>query len=121
MNFNTLPNQAIERGLDAVWLKMQVTSSNIANYETPNYKAKKVTFDQVLRSVSPENADQKSLAYRMSVTEDKTTTARVNGNNVVMEKEQLDLWKEQVQYAALVQKVSGSYANIRNVVTQLSR
>ncbi|MEF9852363.1 MAG: flagellar basal body rod protein FlgB [Hydrogenoanaerobacterium sp.] len=123
MNFNTLPNQAMERGMDALWLKMQVTADNIANYETPGYKAKQVTFEQVLRSVNPENAsdNNKTVAFRTRISADKSTEARVDGNNVVMEKEQLELWKEQVQYAALAQKITGSYSNIKNIVTQLSR
>lgn len=121
MNFNSISNQALERGLDAVWLKLQVTSDNIANYETPGYKAKQVSFEQVMRSVSAGDPSTPAMAFRTTITTDKNTTSRVDGNNVVMEKEQLELWKEQVQYAALSQKVSGSYANIRNVVSQLSR
>ena len=30
---------ALERGMDAMWLKQQVASHNIANVETPGYKA----------------------------------------------------------------------------------
>ena len=35
---------ALERGMDGMWLKQQIASHNIANVETPGYKAKKVEF-----------------------------------------------------------------------------
>ena len=36
--------RALQSGLDAMWLKQQVASHNIANVETPDFKAKKVEF-----------------------------------------------------------------------------
>ena len=39
---------ALERGMDGMWLKQQIASHNIANVETPGYKAKKVEFRDVL-------------------------------------------------------------------------
>ena len=40
--------RALQSGLDAMWLKQQVASHNIANVGTPDFKAKKVEFKQVL-------------------------------------------------------------------------
>ena len=50
----------LERGLDFSALKGKVISQNIANVDTPNYKAKNVNFKEVLA-----NAQSNSLeAYR---------------------------------------------------------
>ena len=47
--------RALQSGLDAMWLKQQVASHNIANVETPDFKAKKVEFKQVLREAADGN------------------------------------------------------------------
>lgn len=39
---------ALERGLDFMELRQNVTAANIANAETPDYKAKKVDFEDEL-------------------------------------------------------------------------
>lgn len=41
--------KALSSGMDALWQKQQVISHNIANVETPGYKAKHVEFKEVLK------------------------------------------------------------------------
>lgn len=113
---NNIPQQAMEKSMDALWMKMQVHLDNIANYETPEYKAKKVSFSEVLNS-STKSQDEVTL--RIKVSEDETTSSRVDGNNVDMETEQLELWKAQAQYAAVAQKISGKYTNVRAVINAI--
>ena len=123
MNFDSFSSKMVERGLDTAWLKMRVASDNIANYETPGYKAKQVSFKQVMNECSsPLHKGAKSQAsYKAVVYTDENTEARVDGNNVSMEKEQLELWKAQAQYAYLTQKISGHYSNIRSVISQFGK
>ena len=47
---------ALERGMDGMWLKQQIASHNIANVETPGYKAKKVEFRDVLYETAQNRA-----------------------------------------------------------------
>ena len=67
--------QASLRGLDA---RNAAIADNVANVETPNYRAKLVDFESVLQSAiesgSPESASP-------SVAESAAPT-RLNGNNV---------------------------------------
>lgn len=44
-NYSTLTAQA---SLDSLWLKTQVIANNLANSDTPNFKASSVSFEQVL-------------------------------------------------------------------------
>lgn len=118
MILNSLSSQTMEHSMDALWMKMRVTADNIANYETPGYKAKKLTFEEVFRNV--EDSGTKA-SFRTTITADENTSARVDGNNVSMEKEQIELWKTEAQYAMLTQKISGQYSNLRNVISQMSR
>lgn len=119
MLFDSLSGKTMESSMDALWIKMRVGSDNIANYETPGYKAKKVTFEQILKDV--DGSDKKAMTFRTNITSDENTTARPDGNNVSMEKEQLELWRTEAQYAYLVQKVSGKYTNLRTIINTLSK
>lgn len=119
MILNTLANQAVESGLDVTWLKMRAHADNISNYSTPDYKAKRIDFHEVFESVN-DNMSGK-LLMRATVSTDEETEARVDGNNVNMEYEQLEMWKAQAQYTALINKVNTDYSNIRSVISTMSK
>ena len=119
MILDSLANQTMESSLDAFWMKMRAHTDNIANYSTPDYKAQKVDFSEVFESVS-ENQSGK-MVLRTTVTSDENTAARIDGNNVNMEYEQLELWKAQAQYAALTSKINSDYTNLRTVINTFSK
>lgn len=119
MIFERLANQAMNSGMDAIWMKMRAHTDNIANYSTPDYKAKKVDFHEVFESAS--ESQPRKLVLRATVSTDENTEARVDGNNVNMEYEQLELWKAQAQYAALTSKINSDYTNLRTVINTFSR
>lgn len=117
--FERLANQAMESGMDAIWMKMRAHTDNIANYSTPGYKSKKVNFHEVYESVSESQPGK--MVLRATVSTDENTEARVDGNNVNMEYEQLELWKAQAQYAALTSKINSDYTNLRTVINTFSK
>lgn len=119
MILDRLVNQTMESGMDALWMKMRAHTDNIANYSTPDYKAKRVDFRKVFESLA-ENQSGK-MVLRATVSTDDDTEARIDGNNVNMEYEQLELWKAQAQYAALTQKINSDYTNLRTVINTLSK
>lgn len=71
-----------------MWLKQQIASHNIANVETPGYKAKKVEFRDVLYETAQERAYIQQWWKRTETPRPGRT-----GNNVQVEKEELELWK----------------------------
>ena len=117
--FNDISFKTLENSLDAVWTKQKAHSNNIANYETPEYKATKVSFDNVLEK-SLETGAEKSV-FTIDVDKDESTSLRLDGNNVNMEKESLELWETYSQYSYLTQKISGSFKNMRYVIGQAGR
>mgnify|MGYP000850258072 CR=1 FL=1 len=119
MILDRLANQVMESGMDALWMKMRAHADNIANYSTPDYKAKKVDFHEVLESAAENRPDK--MVLRATVSTDENTEARIDGNNVNMEYEQLELWKAQAQYAALTAKINGDYTNLRTVINIFSK
>lgn len=132
MLFDTRSSQAAEASLDALWMKSQVIANNMANADTPGFKTSSVSFDTVLsraaraqnvegREVSPQEAANRALSggYRARVTTDNTTSVRVDGNNVVLEKEQAELWKTYAQYSYLLDRIGGHYNNISAVISNM--
>lgn len=117
-----VPQRAMEASMDAIWMKMRVHMNNIANYETPEFKAQRVEFSEVLNAecnYKTQNNQSSVDGLRIKVTKDESTSSRLDGNNVDMETEQLELWKAQAQYAAVSQKISGKYRNISSVISQM--
>lgn len=108
---------SLQNGLDAMWLKQQVASHNLANVETPGYKAKKVEFKKVL---DKEKA-AKTGAMEAVVTTDEETAARPDGNNVQVENEELEMWKAYNQYSALTSRVSGKLSTLRYVINNTGK
>ncbi len=119
--FNNASHKITSAALDAMWTKQKVISDNIANYETPDYKAKTVNFEETLESIAGNSNGDMEITATITVDERDNDTIRVDGNNVDMEQEQLELWKTYAQYSYLTRKISGDFTNMRYVINQLGR
>lgn len=131
MLFDTRTTLTAEASLDALWMKTQVISNNLANVDTPGFKASNVTFEQSLRNaeVQVQNKEgqvvstggRKSGAgeWQARVTTDDTTSVRVDGNNVSLERDQAELWKTYAQYSYLLDRVGGHYSSINSVIQNM--
>ena len=59
---NNANMQLLEKKLDAVWMRQQVISNNIANAETPGYKSKSLEFESILdRQLSVTGSSDSSI------------------------------------------------------------
>lgn len=117
---------SLEQGLNYSATKGRVISQNIANVDTPNYKAKSVSFKDVLADV--QNAglkayktDQKHIDFNNTrsannVFDYSNFRYRHDGNGVDMDKEQADLAKNQIYYNALVDRINGKFSTLQNVI-----
>ena len=109
----------LERGLDFSAAKQKTIAQNIANVDTPNYKARSVSFNAY-------RTDQKHMNFGV-----QTSTSGVfdyqnfrysnNGNGVDMDKEQANLATNQLYYNALVDRVSGKLNTLQTVIKGGSR
>lgn len=130
MLFDTRSTQAAQASLDSLWIKTKVISNNLANVDTPGFKSSSVSFESALGRASasvqnregqqvPENASGRRSGFRTTVSTDNNSAVRVDGNNVVLEKEQSELWKTYAQYSYLLDRVSGHYRNINSVISNM--
>ena len=91
MLFDSLDFKAMENSLSAAWTKQQVIAQNLANVDTPGYKAKEVSFENVLDKAMLDRKDNR-YAFRTTITEEQNTFINPDGNNVDVDKESMELY-----------------------------
>lgn len=117
----------LQQSLDYASLKNQTISNNIANADTPNYKAKRVSFQGILSSELEKDFQAKrthekhiefspSTQNGLKVTQDNSTAYHHNGNNVDMDKEMTELAKNQIYYESLVDRLNGKFRSLESVI-----
>ncbi|ALC86035.1 MULTISPECIES: flagellar basal body rod protein FlgB [Bacillaceae] len=116
----------LERGLDFSAIKQKAIAQNIANVDTPNYKAKSVSFGDVFSeakqsTISANRTNEKHFNFQMNVSSPGVYNYanfryNHNGNGVDMDKEQANLATNQIYYNALVDRVSGKLNTLQTVI-----
>lgn len=129
--FDSGAHSLAEQALDATWYKQSVIHHNIANVDTPDFKAKTVDFGFVLKEkckcryhkgiTSHEcHSDNSGEPLKLTVTTtyETNTNQILDGNNVDMEKEQMALADAQYQFDALIDYLNNNYAMIRKAISK---
>ncbi|WP_257350069.1 flagellar basal body rod protein FlgB [Pseudalkalibacillus decolorationis] len=115
----------LEQALNYRTLKHETIAQNIANVDTPNYKAKAVEFRGELdRSIRAFQTDPMHIPFSSEASGNqayaictKTDTSYLhNGNNVDVDKEMSELAENQLYYQALIQRMNGKMSSIKMVV-----
>jgi flagellar basal-body rod protein FlgB len=113
----------LEMALDGSALKQKTISNNLANVDTPGYKAKETVFKKEFdRSLSAYRTNKRHVAFSTQtpssffVREQGNTTLNHNGNNVDVDKEMAELAKNQLYYQTLIQRINGKFNSIKMVV-----
>ena len=119
----------LDKAADASWLRNEAISNNIANVDTPNYKRQDVSFEAELqhalgaskfRSLDDKVADLNG--ERLSHIEPRTYidhagfSYRLDGNNVDIDTENVELASNQIKYNALVQSIDQEFKNLKSVI-----
>ena len=113
--FSDRTPKLIRKSLDFNTQRAAVIATNIANSETPGYKAIRVKFDEILqqaamgtklplKTTNPKHIDPSGNGMKTSepVMEVDRSEGRLDGNNVNMEKEMTSLTETQVAYEAAI-------------------
>jgi flagellar basal-body rod protein FlgB len=103
--------------LDGIALRQRVTADNIANVDTPHYRASSVDFESSLRSAISSGATASgspdgSLTPTLTATD---TPVGANDNNVDLRKETLSAVQSQFQYQMITRATSDRFDLIRTV------
>jgi flagellar basal-body rod protein FlgB len=93
---STLSDQ-LNRYLDLATSQVRLTAQNMANVDTPGYRALGIDFEsEMQRAINDAAADQ--AAQPAHVRFEDGLVARPDGNNISMDRESLNLAEEQLKY-----------------------
>lgn len=131
---------AIERALDSGTARAQLIAHNIANADTPHYKALRLRFEEFLarelgmdgpaprlplRQTHPAHlSGHAGLGLKGTLTpygliyQDDRTTYRLDGNNVDMDHEMAEQAKNAIHYATLTELASRRLATLRTAISE---
>ncbi|MFD2628379.1 flagellar basal body rod protein FlgB [Oceanobacillus kapialis] len=117
----------LEKSLKYASVKNQTISNNIANVDTPNYKAKDAVFKNVLHNtmstgVQAKRTHENHMPFdgtsdsSFQIITKQNTSYNSNGNNVDIDKEMAELAKNQIYYQALVDRINGKFGSLQKIL-----
>ena len=119
----------LKKGLDAAALRQRVIAHNLANLNTPNFKRSQVSFEETLRKAQGQTGitltrtherhlQPKTAPAGAKITTDYSTSNRLDGNNVDLEREMLEMVANQLRYNTYIQQVNSRFNNWRTVINE---
>lgn len=124
--------QMLKKALDFQSMRHTIISSNIANVDTPGYKAVDIEFEKELRSaigsedrLSMKPTHPKHIGGREKDFEgirpkivSERGVSRLDGNNVDIDKEMTKLAENQLMYSAVIRALTNKGELIKYVIDQ---
>lgn len=126
-------NPILEKALSASWLRNEVISDNVSNVNTPGYKRKDVNFEDYIKaaldktSIVGNTVNDKHIkigsdsvdGIDLKVTRDfSSTSMRMDGNNVDIDKEMSELAKNQILYSAYTTLINKDMGMIKSAIKE---
>ena len=113
------------KALEGTQKRQEAMASNLANVNTRDFKANRVSFEEEMRRIVERNrteGNNRSLARdleKMKIRTEKDTVSRMNndGNNVDVDREMSNMAANQIFHNALVQQLNTKYQMIRMVIS----
>lgn len=109
--FDSVTSKAIGSALDGLALRQRAIANNIANVNTPNYQAKRVSFEDALAK-SIRNGDGKAAA----TTARSLEPTQLNGNNVNLDTETLSNVDTVLRFQFAANAAGSTFSGIRTAL-----
>ena len=116
----------LDKAADASWMRQEAISNNIENVNTPGYKRQDVAFEDSLqeaisnsryRSTDEKVANLSKADLRIrSYTDSSGFSYRLDGNNVDIDTEEVELASEQIRYQGITAGINGQFDRMRSVI-----
>lgn len=115
----------LEKSMNFQWTKQNVLLDNIANAETPNYKAKYVTFEDALSDrLQAAAMEKKSLSGIRNVLTTSSPTIRTNntestrmdGNSVNVTEQTLEMVRNAYQMQYVLNAINSDFSILRSAI-----
>lgn len=116
----------LDKAADASWIRNEVIANNIANVDTPGYKRQDVNFEDQLRKAM-KNSRYTSIDERVAnvdldrlkpitYRDHATVSYRLDGNNVDIDTENVELASNQIRYQGLTDSISKHFEGLQLVM-----
>jgi len=126
------PADVLQRSLSVSWTRNAVIRNNIANVETPGFKASYVEFESVLRKAAEggnfvaarthpkhiEFNNNNILNVQPVIRQSRELSMRKDGNNVDIESENVRMAQNTIFYNTLVEKLNGELRRLRMAINE---
>lgn len=116
----------LDKAADASWTRETLIANNIANADTPGYKRQDIDFQTALRNELSRfkytSLDKKIQDVDLSnlnpdvYTDSANYSYRLDGNNVDIDTEQVELASEQIKYQALTTSITSEFTRLQTVL-----
>lgn len=104
---------ALQSALDGLSARQQAISDDIANVNTPYYRARSVDFENSLRQAISDGDDPMSASQSISYS---TAAPGLNGNNVSLADETVAGAKTEMSYELALRAVSDRFSLTRTAI-----
>ena len=119
--------RTLRTALNGLTMRQRATADNIANLNTPGYKAARVSFEDSLQRQLRDSVSLSSAASaasranttdeaQISVSRDTATSMRADGNNVDLENEMARLAETVINYNTVSELVSIKLSILKSVI-----
>jgi flagellar basal-body rod protein FlgB len=124
-------DQLLQAALKGLSTRQQTIADNVANVDTPQFKASRVGFEESLKQAMG-NGDQPLPMFKVTngvqgpgdapadikptVTTESDTSRRNDGNNVDVDREMLDLTDTNMRFNAVISTVSSKLQILRYAI-----
>ena len=116
----------LDKAADASWIRNEAISNNIANVNTPGYKRQDVNFEEQLRKAM-KNSRYTSIDERVAnvdldrlnpitYRDHSTLSYRLDGNNVDIDTENVELASNQIRYQGLTDSITKHFQGLQSVM-----
>jgi len=108
---------SLESALDRTTKRQTMLIENIANVNVPGYKRKDIDFHSALAN---ETAKQHQLELSDQKAQELSdqTSLRLDGNNVNMEQETINISETQLRFSTLSQMTAGYFGDLKYVIRE---
>jgi len=126
------PMDILQKGLAASWTRNAVIRNNIANVETPGFKASDVEFESILAKSLQDTGFRGTKThskhidigagakptFEARIVRRNDLAMRMDGNNVDIESENVKLAQNSLYYNTLLEKMNSELRRLRSAIAE---
>jgi flagellar basal-body rod protein FlgB len=111
--FDDLSTGALRVAVNGLSARQTAVANNIANIETPGYKARKVEFEDALRGAIAKGQSPSTVSPNTLSSLEPT---RLNGSNVNLDEETLSHIDTTMRYQLTIRALDSKYSMLRDAI-----